>query len=251
MSVRIDDSRTGLREIVFQREPANVLSLPLIDALAEAVRSTPEDRAVLLLRSEGKHFSAGVDVAIHAPDRAPAMLENFHGLVAELLDSPAIPVAAVQGVALGGACELLLACDLVVACERAELGLPEIGVGCFPPVAAAWLPDRLGPQLASDMVYSGRRLSAQRAELAGLVSRVASEGTLHAEVERLLAELLGRSRAVLRVARRAMAAPRREAHLARLADCERIYREELLRTHDVGEGVRAFEQKRAPSWRHR
>ena len=252
MTVRLAPTRVpGFVSLTFANPPANVLTLELIDAMVDAVVGLDPETALLLVRSEGETFSAGVDVGAHRPATAPRMLERFHRLIALLLEGPAIPVAVVQGPALGGACELVTACDLVVASERATFGQPEIDVGCYPPVAAALLPETVGHRLACEMVYCGQPISAAKAATVGLVNRVAAVGRLDAEVEDLIDRLGAKSRAVLRHTREALSGPRRKGWQRRLAECERIYIEKLLCTHDAVEGVRAFRQKRPPEWRHR
>lgn len=251
MSVDLQPGPGPAATITFAAPPVNVLTLELLAELESRFREAASSHPVVLLRSTGPNFSAGVDVAAHASDRAAAMLTRFHSLIRTVLSLPAIPVAAVQGKALGGALELLLAHDLVIASTDASLGQPEIEVGCFPPVATALLPERIGPQRAADMVYSGRLLQASEAADLGLVTHLSSPAGFDDAVAEVVEALCDRSHAVLRLARRALAAVRLQEWEQRIAACERIYLEELTRTDDIDEGVRAFAEKRAPQWRHR
>lgn len=237
--------------IALRRPPLNVLDIPTIRALHAAVAplSGRRDLKVVVLRSaiDGT-FSAGADVRDHAPDRAPEMLQAFHALIRLMHTLPQSTAAAVDGRCLGGGCELALSCDVVLATARTTFGQPEIDVGCFPPVAAAWLP-RLAPRAAFEMVLGGAPLTAPEAAATGLITRVVED--LDGEMEAWVARLAGKSAAALALARRAL----REGGLAgfdeALTRLEALYVEELLRTEDAAEGVAAFLERRRPRWSDR
>lgn len=227
-----------LARIVLARPPLNVLDLDHLGAFADAAeRGARGQAAVLLLRAaeDCRAFSAGNDVADHAPEHAPPMLERFHRAVRALRETDAITVAEVRGAAFGGGCELVAACDLAVAAPDARFGQPEIDVGCFPPVAAALLPQRIGWTRAVEMIATGRILDAGEAHRIGLVTRLAPDAN------GLVAELLAKSPEVLRCAKAAL----RGGTLER---AERIYEQRLLPLADCAEGVRAFLEKRPPDW---
>src|SRR5437867_11063033 len=124
----------GVARVVLDRPPLNVIDLEGARELAgalESLRSRP-DLSAVVLAARGRAFSAGVDVRDHLPDRGAAMLSEFHRACRLLLDIEVPVVAAVQGAALGGGCELTLICDLVWASDRASFGQPEIKLGVFP-----------------------------------------------------------------------------------------------------------------------
>jgi len=225
--------------ITLARPPLNILDL---DHLAELERRVKDvgrsDAAILLLDAApgSRAFSAGNAVEDHTRERAPAMLERFHSAIRALLALDAIVVADVRGPALGGGCELCLACDLVYATEGAVFGQPEIDVGCFPPVAAALLPRRIGWTRAVAMIATGRRLAAGAAMDAGLVTDVGDDAAAIG-----VRQLTARSPDVLRVLKRALRA-------GTMGEAERLYRADLLGLADCAEGVRAFLEKRAPHW---
>jgi cyclohexa-1,5-dienecarbonyl-CoA hydratase len=230
VTVRLE-TQGRLARIILAKPPLNILDLDDLGQLAECIEQV--DAAVLVLQAadDCRAFSAGNAIQDHTPERAPAMLERFHRAIRALLATDAITVADVRGDALGGGCELVTACDLVYASENARFGQPEIKVGCFPPVAAALLPRRIGWTRAMEMIATGRIYSA--AECA-LVTRIGPP-----EIE----TLLGMSAPVLAAAKRAM-------RTGTLADAERIYTEELLPLDDCAEGIAAFLEKRPPNWRH-
>lgn len=236
--------------VTFERKPVNVLTTAMLEEMRARVDELLARGAeVLVLRSTGgRAFSAGVDVAEHTADRAPAMLRALHGLLQRLWEADAVSIAVVHAAARGGGAELAIACDLAVAAPEATFGFPEIQVGCFPPVAASILPRRLGPQLATDMVLTGRVLSSEEAMDCELVTRVAEAGQLDAAVDQLIAQLTSKSRAVRSITLKRLRAAWVPQARALLAEAERVYEGSLLATRDVGEGVAAFLEKRPPVW---
>ena len=239
----------AVRTLSLARPPLNVLDRHAIAALHEALADTAGRRALkcVVIRSELPGvFSAGVDVAAHAPARAGQMLESFHAVCRLLHALPQASVAAVDGPCLGGGCELALCCDVVVATSRARFGQPEIDVGCFPPVAAVLLPRLIG-RYASELVLSGEPIGAAEAARIGLINRVVDDAD--ADAGACAARIAARSGAVLALARRALREGREGPFDAALSATESLYRDELLRTADAAEGVRAFLEKRRPEWR--
>jgi cyclohexa-1,5-dienecarbonyl-CoA hydratase len=237
--------------ITLVRPPVNVLDLATLRALTAAVESAaagPAPRVVLLRSALDGVFSAGMDVADHAPERAPEMLEAAHRLLAAIDALPHSTVAVVDGRCRGGAVELLLVCEAVFATPRSDFAFPEVDVGCFPPAAAALLPSRVG-MAAAELILTGIPLSAAEAERLGLVTRVADDA--EAAARDYAQRVASKSAAVVALARRAMREAGGPGLSERLQRAEAIYRQELLRTEDAAEGVRAFLQKRKPSWRHR
>lgn len=250
MTVRTAE-RPGVFEVTLDRPPLNVLDVATLESLSAVLEPLGDRRdlkAVVLRSAIPGTFSAGADVADHTRERAPAMLAAMHGVV-RLIDAlPQPAIAAVDGRCLGGGCEIALACDFVVASPAATFGQPEIDLACFPPVAAALLP-RLVGRRAAEMVLLGASISADEAFRMGLVTAVTD--AVEAVVERLAEALSRKSAAALALARRAV---RRggEGTLAEALDRnERLYLDEVLRTEDAEEGVRAFVEKRPPRWSDR
>ncbi len=240
--------------LTIDRPPLNILDLATLDALGVAVGELERDGdlALVFLRGAGgRAFSAGVAVQDHTPDKVAAMLAGLHQAIRRLRALPAITVAAVGGHCLGGGMELAMSCDMVLATEDSRFGQPEVDLGCFPPVAAALYPARLGAGRALDLLATGQPITAERAERLGLVQRLLPAGGLDEGCARLAAELAGKSAAVLRSIKRAVAAGRDLPFAEALAATERIYLDELARLDDMREGVAAFLDKRPPVWKHR
>jgi len=152
------------------------------------------------------------------------------------------------GAALGGGCELALACDMIFARDDLKLGQPEIQLAVFPPVAAALLPRLIGRQRALDLILSGRTIGAAEALRMGLVSRIFSTADFDAGSEAALIEIASRSGPALRLAKRAVLDGADLAFDPALTRAEDLYLHELMPLADVHEGLAAFMEKRAPVW---
>ncbi len=248
-SVRLERAG-GLVRLFLDRPPLNVLDIPMLRNLDEALDALRLDASVnvLLVTGSGRAFCAGVDIADHTADRVDEMIETFHGVIQKLMDLPFPVVAAVNGAALGGGCELALACDVMLAREGAKLGQPEIRLGVFPPAAAVLLPRLVGRQTAADLVLSGRVIEAGEAVTLGLASRVFPADEFDAGVEEYATSMAALSGPVLRLTKRAL----REGEAGTPGDAmrrvERLYLDDLMKLDDAHEGLAAFTEKRAPAW---
>ncbi len=245
-------SDRGVLRITLNAPPLHILDIAMMREMRTALASDDGAAAwCIVFDSAGdRAFSAGADIREHTPDRVHEMLTTFHGLFEDLAERDALTLAVVRGVALGGGCELAMACDIVVASENASFGQPEIAVGCFPPVAAVMLPSLVGPKRAADLLLTGRRLSAREAHACGLVSRLAAPDAVDAARDEVLAALRAHSPEVLRITKRALrvGAGTPDTFRAQLRSVEDIYFRELLQTADMTEGVAAFMEKRPPQW---
>ena len=242
----------GTAWITLDRPPLNVLDITMMRELGRALDLLLPANDIVVFHGAGqKGFSAGAEVRDHVPERVKDMLGAFHDVFRKLARANCLTIAAVHGVCLGGGMELAAFCDFVVATESAKFGQPEIKLGCFPPVAMVILPRLCGMRAAMDLILTGRTIDAREAQRLGLVSRIASDDALIAGVESLLAELRAMSPDVLRLTQRTLRRLNPDEFESRLADAERVYLSELMRTHDAQEGINAFLEKRAPAWRGR
>ncbi len=234
--------------------PLNVLDIAVLREFGECLKLCAQDAAahIVVLQGAGdRAFSAGMDVADHTSDKAPAMLEAVHRVVRQLLSLPQVTIALIRGVCLGGGCEIASCCDLLVASETSFFATPEIRVGCYPPVALARFPALIGYHRAAEMILTGRRLSAQEALAMGLINRVFPAEQLEGGLEALLDELREKSGAVLRLTITGLRELSLKTFSEDLQRSENLYRDELLRTQDAVEGVKAFLEKRRPHWVNR
>ena len=196
-------------------------------------------------------FSAGVDVADHAPGKIETMLEKFHHVIVRIRRSDCVSIAVIHGHTLGGGAELAVMCDLIIAADDAQLGQPEILLGCYPPVAVAYLPEAIGFHKATEMVLVGEPVNAMDAERMGIINKVVPRANLTETVDTYVDKLLTKSSAVLAVTKRAL----REGagrHFEKALDrSQELYLRDLIRTDDMLEGMNAFLEKRPPSWKNR
>jgi cyclohexa-1,5-dienecarbonyl-CoA hydratase len=256
-----DTVRLDVREhaawITLDRPPLNVLDIATNRALAACVRSLalrPDVRVVALCGAGERAFSAGVAIEDHVPARVGEMLEAFHGVFRALIELGRPTIALVRGAALGGGCELVAFADAALAAESATFGLPEISLGCLPPVAALVLPAVVGAKAAVEMALSGDTINAARACAIGLVNRVVPDESFDEEARAFVARFARHSGSSLALAHEAFAPALRGgrdrgAFLAELARVEALYLERLMATHDAAEGIAAWREKRAPVWR--
>ena len=237
--------------IQINRPPLNIIDIPTARELGDILETTRDNSHLhfIALASAGdRAFSAGVDIKDHVPDRIDEMLSMVHRVFRLLTTLPQITIAKVRGLALGGGCELATFCDFVVAAESSTFATPEIDVGCYPPVAVAEFPRRIGYQRSADMILTGRKVSAREALAMGLVSRVVPDEKLDQEVEELLRVLRGKSPSVLRITLQTLREVAHGDFESSLKLSERAYRDELAKTHDMREGIISFLEKRKPNW---
>lgn len=248
-TVRLE--RAGrLGRIVLDRPPLNILDVPMLGELVAALDTVASDPRIsaVLLTGEGRAFCAGVSVEDHTADRVEGMIGAFHEVIDRLLAFESPVIAAVNGAALGGGCELALACDVVLLREGAKIGQPEIRLGVLPPAAAVLLPRLIGRQRALDVVLSGRTFEGAEAVRMGLAGQTLPAEDFTAAARRYAHDVASLSRPVLRLAKRAI----REGETGSVSDAmrrvERLYLDDLMRLPDAREGLAAFMEKRTPVW---
>jgi cyclohexa-1,5-dienecarbonyl-CoA hydratase len=237
--------------LALNHPPLNVIDIAMMEELAQALGEIEvrSDVSVVVLSGVGKAFSAGVDVAAHTPDKVEGMLLKFHAVIRALVASRKVTVAAVHGHCLGGGAEMAMVCDVVYTAASAQWGFPEIKLGCYPPVACTALAALVGQKRAAELILRGRTISGVEAAEMGLASGAVPDQKMAAVVDRTVQELLGLSAAALAVTKKAIYAWDAMHFDKGLAQAEKIYLEELMKTADAQEGVRAFIEKRAPKWR--
>ena len=247
ISFEIEDA---VVRIVLRNPPVNVIDIPMMEELAHLLAEIESQSQVMavVVSGEGKAFSAGVDIAVHLPEKVEEMLTKFHALVRALVAMPKVTVAAVHGLCLGGGAELATVCDLVYTSEDAEWGFPEIKLGCFPPVACTALAALVGQKKAAELILTGRSVTGREAGEIGLATRSVPDHLLDSTVQAYVAQLLRLSPSALSVAKKASYAWDSMHFDKGLARAEKTYFEELMKTQDAQEGIRAFLEKRPPKW---
>ena len=242
-----------LARITLTHPPLNVVDFQMMDELSAALRELEQRNEIIavILSGSERGFSAGVDVAVHTPDKIQTMFQKFHGLIGALVKFPKITIAEVHGVCLGGGAELAMVCDMAYTTPDAKWGFPEITLGCYPPVACTALAALVGQKRAAELVFTGRTFNGEEAAEWGMANEAHLERQLKEAVQRTLDYLFKLSPAALAVAKKAFYAWD-SVHLDKgLARAEKIYLEELMQTEDAKEGIAAWMGKRKPLWHGR
>ena len=224
---------------------------PQLRGLLDAAAAQPGVRAVVLTGSGDRAFSAGGDIeAFAALDGAAARRDFVAGCLRTFaaIEECRLPViAAVNGLALGGGCELALACDLVLAAEHAAFGLPEASVGLVPGFGILRAPSVLGRHTAKFMVLAGERISAQRACELGLVQQVLPAAELVPAALRLGAKIAERAPLAVEVGKRMVNRGVDRGETGYGVEAVAM----LYATRDAAEGIRAFTERREPRFEGR
>jgi cyclohexa-1,5-dienecarbonyl-CoA hydratase len=230
--------------------PLNVVDISMMEELGRSLAEieAQHDVSVIVLSGEGKAFSAGVDVAAHTPDKVEEMLIKFHAVIRALITTKKVTIAAVHGHCLGGGAELAMVCDMVYTTQSAQLGFPEIKLGCYPPVACTALAALVGQKRSAELILTGRTIDGKEAAEIGLATRAVSDDDLASAVDECVGRLRKLSPAALASAKKASYAWDSMHFDKGLARAERIYFDELMKTSDAHEGIRAFMEKREPRW---
>ena len=238
-----------------RREALNALSYALLaelDSKLAALDARPDCRAIVIAGAGERAFAAGADVkelSVETPESLRAA-DPFSAVDrVALLATPTI--AAVRGFALGGGCELAMACDMLVAGDDAKFGQPEILIGVIPGAGGTQrLARAVGQARAMELVLTGRRIDAAEADRLGLVTRVVPAGdAIHAALE-LAAKVASMPPLAVRAAKAAVRAVQ-DRSLADGLAFERREFEALFTTADQREGMAAFLDKRPAAWKGR
>jgi cyclohexa-1,5-dienecarbonyl-CoA hydratase len=247
------DFANDVARIALNLPPLNVMDMTMLEELRSALTEIHASGSakVVVIEHQGKAFSAGVSIQDHTPDKVSEMIEKFHG-VFRLLQSLAPPtVALVDGMALGGGCELATFCDMVVASERATFGQPEIKVGVFPPMAAVVFPKLVGRNRALELLLTGDIINASEAKAMGLINKVFPTEEFRQKADEFIGKLTSMSAPVLKLTKQALDGALRTNFDEGLRLVEELYLGKLMRTEDAREGLSAYLEKRKPIWKNR
>jgi enoyl-CoA hydratase len=254
--VLVDGGGGPVATVTVNRPQAlNALDGPTLEALVTAFRALaaePGVRCVILTGAGEKAFVAGADIkamAAMTPAEAGALAGIAHRL-GEVIDGmPAPVIAAVNGFALGGGCELALMADFIYAASTAKFGQPEVGLGVIPGLGGTQrLPRRIGLAPARELLYTGAIIDAAEALRLGLVNAVLPPGDLMPRVRAVADAIAARAPLAVAAAKRA-AREGAELPLGAALEVERLLFSSLFATEDQKEGMRSFMEKRAATWK--
>ncbi len=241
--------------ITFARPPVNIFNIAMMREINDALTHCAKERELVAIvfdaAADCRAFSAGVAIEEHVEETIFQMLDSFHAIFRNIEQIARPTIAVVDGAALGGGCELVIACDIAIASERARFGQPEIKLGVFPPVAALLLPQVIGDKRARELILMGELIEATEAARLGLVNYVVPGNELQQKTSELLGNLRNLSASTLEHAKRAIDMGRGRSLDTALQEVENMYLRELMKTHDAKEGISAFIEKRKPEWNDR
>lgn len=254
-TIKLYDAAPGVAVVAFNRpEVANALSTRMGEELLAAWTelAARADLRCAILTGEGRHFQAGADLKERNGMTDEAWADQhkvFEAMVRAQLAVPAPIIAAVNGAAMGGGCEMTLACDFAYAAETARFGLPEVGLGIMPGLGGTQLLTRSsGERRAIEILTSGRPLSAHEALEAGIVNRVTP-------AEQLMETVLETARRIAANAPLSVRALKKVVHegqglaLRAAMELELDQYNRLFKTADRREGIASFNEKRTPAFK--
>jgi enoyl-CoA hydratase len=250
-------TRHGRVGVITLNRPAqlNALNDALMDALGQSLLDLDGDPDIgaIVITGNDKAFAAGADIAVMADwSYMDVFQSGFITRNWETIRQVRKPViAAVAGYAMGGGCELALACDIIIAAESAQFALPEIKLAMLPGAGGTQrLPRAIGKAMAMDMCLSARMLNAQEADRYGLVSRVVPDAELHTSALKLATRVASYSLPALMAIKESL----NRAFEGSLSEGILFERRELharFASEDAHEGMQAFLEKRTPVFQHR
>jgi enoyl-CoA hydratase len=247
VSVKIEG---GVALITIDRPPANAIGREVVAGLRAAVAGAAaggEARALVITGAGGRFFAAGADVS-EFPSAGGEVAVAGQQLTLEIERSPLPSIAAINGIALGGGCEIALACDIRIAASTARLGQPEINLGIIPGWGGTQRLVRVvGQGRAMPLLLTGDAVDAETALSLGLVTQVVDPGDLTDAALALAGTLAAKAPLAVAATKRAVL----EGMPLPIAEALEVERREfaaLFDTADTREGVAAFLEKRKPTW---
>jgi enoyl-CoA hydratase/carnithine racemase len=249
--IAVTQDAEGIVQIVLNRpDRLNALGVDMVEALQAAIADALAGRArVLLVRGSGRAFCAGADLKERRTMDEAARVKHNRGInaaVDALGAAPMPTICVINGLAMGGGCEIALACDLRYAAEDAQIGLTEARIGAIPGAGGTQrMPRVIGASRALELILTGEPVTGKRAEEIGLVNAALAADKLDAHVMRIAMVLASRSPTGAQTAKR-LVYRGLEATLADGLEQERLALRDVLTSSDYAEGLAAFAEKRQP-----
>lgn len=242
--------------LILDHPPVNALSLAVLEELAAALDGAREDKrfkAIILTSASEKFFAAGADIkdiaGIDSSQKGREYAEQGKAVLDKIATASKPFVAVVEGVCLGGGCELAMACHFRIVGAAATFGLPEINLGIMPGFGGTQrLPRLIGSEKALEMMLTGETISSGQAQVLGLVSRVVDQGMALTAALDLAMEIGTKGTSAVAAI---LSATQNQDDLSWEERMERESRlfGELCETEDKQEGVNAFLEKRPPRFK--
>ncbi len=249
----IEVERDGsITVIKFDNPPMNAVCKEMLEELEDLFDEIPQENTrAVILTGKGDAFVAGADIK-EMKDMDPDEASYFSSMGQKLFErfqELSVPViGAVNGYALGGGMELALSCDFIVASEDAVFGQPEVGLGVIPGFGGTYrLTNLVGPAKAKELIFTGKRIDAEKAEEYGLVNHVTESGKLIEKVKDIAEEIAQNSPVAVAKAKRAIfKGENMNIEEAFRFESDRF--KECFESEDQKEGMEAFLEKREPDF---
>lgn len=239
---------------VVRPEALNALSREIVDEMDGVLEEVKADKDIycLVFHSE-KNFAAGADIKKMAEcNEEEAKAFCFNPVYDKIGEFPIPTIAAIEGFALGGGMELALCADIRIAGESASMGFPEVTLGIFPGAGGTIrTPKLIGPSLAMEMIFTGDRISAKRAESIGLVNRVVEDDKVLEEAVKLAERIAKRGPVAVRAVKNVIIKGLRMGDVKEGTAYESMEWAKLFNSYDQKEGMHAFMEKRKPVFENR
>ncbi len=245
------EKKEGVAKIIINRPPLNILNLATLEEMNQALtglRTDDEVKVVVITAAGTRAFSAGVEVADHLGDKLPKMIEVFNRLFILLIEVDKPTIAVVNGVALGGGCEVIAGCDMAIASETAQFGQPEIKLGLYPPPASVLFPRLMGKKKALELILSGDSIDAREAERIGLINKAVPAAELETKADEFIKRFSANSGLALSQARRALYR-NLDLEFHKAMEVTGIDSVAVMAGENSVEGLTAFLEKRKPVWK--
>jgi len=247
------DTATFVARITMNHPPYNVLTVPMMTELAEAIESLNGrgDVKCILLDSSQKMFSAGISLEDSRPERVFQTLDAFTRVFQAIGEISKPLIVVVNGQAIGAGSELVAFGDMIIATPNARFAQPEVKMGVFPPFAAIMLPQLIGPKKTYEMVLTGQPMSAEEAQQFGLINKVVAEADLEKTVNDVLGRIGEISAPVLEMTKKVIGSTLGLPFDEAIRRSHDIYLNQLMDLEDAQEGLRAVLEKRKPVWKNK
>lgn len=250
------EKKEGIMWLTLNRpETRNALdaqTLNEIDAAFLDAESDSSVRVIIVQGAGGKSFASGADIRqLHEREALAALIPGMQGLYTKIENSSKVTIAAVNGFALGGGCELALACDIRIATKKAKFGLPELNLGIIPGAGGTQRLSRIvGKGRALDMILTGKIIDGEEAERIGLVTYFTDEESLAEKAEAIASDVMKKGPVAVQLAKFAI-------HKGFDVDSdtamwiEKLSQAVAFSTEDKKEGTLAFLEKRKAEFKNK
>ena len=228
-----------------QRNALNQETLQEIERAFNWAEGTDEVKVIIIKGAGEKSFAAGADIKqLHDRKMLEALIPGMQGLYKKIEQSGKVTIAAVQGYALGGGCELALACDIRVASKKAKFGLPELNLGIIPGAGGTQRLSRIiGKGRAMDMILTGKIIDSEEAERIGLVTYLTDESELLQQAEDVASQILKKGPVAIKLAK-LVVHKGFDIDMETALMIEKLSQAIAFGTEDKKEGTLAFLEKR-------